>query len=151
MNKLLLKLRLKMDLHLIDQALHTRTRPVFAEEVLSLYVRFTHYGLVTPRFPSQGMMMHDGLNSFHIHVLEELSRLIRYGIFDLERWNRDVVEREYSHWLCMPNEGYYSMSALHELPNVEAEYCRIQDIDASLLDKDGRRAYETVALKKAAD
>ena len=36
----------------------------------------------------------DALYNFHLSTLEELSRRVRYGTFDLKSWNKEVVERE---------------------------------------------------------
>ena len=36
----------------------------------------------------------DTLYNFHLSTLEELSRRVRSGTFDLKSWNKEVVERE---------------------------------------------------------
>ena len=52
--------------------------------------------MTMPKIPSldEGSFYLDDTYSFHMSTLENLSRLVRHESFDLESWNKEVVERE---------------------------------------------------------
>ena len=93
------KANLHLNLDRIKEAINVRNenRYAFRLEIEDLYPRLEKYGMTMPKIPGLdegSFYMDDTLYSFHMSTLEELSRLIRHGSFDLENWNTEVVERE---------------------------------------------------------
>ena len=94
-----LKLNLKENLPLIEYAIHIKdeSRYSFRREIETLYPRLEKYGMTMPKIPNLdegSFYMDDTLYNFHLSTLQELSRRVRHGSFDLESWNEEVVEQE---------------------------------------------------------
>ncbi len=68
---------------------------MFRLEIVNLYQMLEKHGMTIPKIePDESFYTDDTLYNFHLSTLQELSRLIRYGNFNLEKWNDEIVERE---------------------------------------------------------
>lgn len=98
-NNVKAKTNLHLNLDRIKEAINVRdeSRYTFRQEIEALYPRLERYGLTMPKIPGLddgSFYMDDTLYNFHLSTLEKLSRLVRYGSFDLKRWNKEVEEQE---------------------------------------------------------
>lgn len=77
----------------INWAIDERIVKHFEKEIRSLYQKLNQYGFVVPLIDPirTGKPAYDSTwHEFHLTVLKNLRRMVRYGKFDVEMWNKAI-------------------------------------------------------------